>query len=107
MSAAPTWPLFSPQEVAQDKYTLVAFTGSEWRPWSKKFHEEVLANLPVSSELARHAKLLQVDFPLEGGDKALIQLKNRYQIKQIPCLLLLSPKGEIIAHIAEPHHSGG
>lgn len=98
--AAPSWPIFSPEEVAQDKYTLVAFTGSEWCPWSKKFHEEVLSNQPATLALSQQAKLLQVDFPADREDKALSQFKNRYEIKKIPCLLLLSPKGEVVAHIA-------
>lgn len=95
-----SWPSFASKEIPDDRYSLIAFTGSDWCPWSKKFIEEFLSDYSISSELSKQIELFQVDFPEEGGESVLEQLKNQYHITELPMLVLLAPEGEPVAYIS-------
>lgn len=85
-------------ETAQASQTpmLIAFLGSEWCPWSDKLRGEVLETAHFQSQVKDYLILVRVDFPYVGLRKNSEELKAKYEIKQLPTLIIASPTGEEI-----------
>ncbi len=81
---------------------LVLFTGSDWSPASRQFHEEVEHNPEFVNAFAGDFVFLRLDYPRGSPVPAVIsdeklRLRDRYSVTTYPTLLVLSPSGELLA----------
>jgi thioredoxin-related protein len=80
----------------QNKPLLIAFVGIDWCPWSKKLYQDVLSETAFTKALENQVVLVWVDFPdqyvkVKGLDQEYERLKSRYDIRQLPSLILATP----------------
>ena len=80
-----------------DKPILMAFVGSEWCPWSDKILQEVLTQPEFENALKESVVFVRVDFPYTGISPESEKLKEKFNIRQLPTLVLVSSKEEEIA----------
>lgn len=83
------------------KSLLLAFVGVEWCPWSQKMIQEILGKSEFLDELSQEMIFVWVDFPREGSidvhAKTRVEgLKNRFQVKELPTLVLVDNGGSEI-----------
>jgi protein disulfide-isomerase len=86
----------------QNRHVLVEFHGSDWCPPCIKLQKEVLATDAFKTFAADRLVLVDIDFPrrtpLADAQRAHNSaLAERYGIEGLPTVILLSPKGEIVA----------
>ncbi|MBI4623488.1 MAG: restriction endonuclease [Verrucomicrobia bacterium] len=83
---------------------LALFTGSDWSPASKQFHEEVEFHADFVNAFTGDYVFLRLDFasrtpvPAELREQN-AQLRARYEVTVYPTLLVLSPAGTLLARI--------
>jgi len=99
------------QAKAQDKIVLLDFTGSDWCPWCIKFRKEVLDSRKFRQYAKDYVVPVELDFPRkkEISDdlkKSNVALKEKYQIKGFPTLVLLDENGKEIGR-QEGYEAGG
>ena len=92
------------QKIAAKKNlpVLVYFTGSDWCMWCIKFDKEVFSKQAIKDYLKDNFISVVVDFPMYQEQAAAVRqknalLKNKYAVAGFPTLLVLSPKGDILA----------
>lgn len=105
---APTW--HTDFEAAKalaaktQKPLLVDFTGSDWCPYCILLDKEVFQT-PAFAAAAPKAVLVKLDFPRKSGRtpealaanpalQKLMDLKDQFQVKGFPTVVLLSPDGK-------------
>ncbi len=81
------------------KYLLLAFVGSDWCPWSQKLENEVLTHAKFAKPLKDDLLFVWVDFPEnerlpEERKEINSSLKEKYNVKELPTLILLDDAGE-------------
>jgi len=93
------------KKIAQetDRALLLAFVGSKWCPWSQKLEEEVLTHQDFIKSLKEDFILVWLDFPESTLFSTTVkeenwQLKETYNIQELPTLLLINQEGEVISH---------
>ena len=92
------------QAQAEGKHVLVDFTGSNWCGWCIKLDKEVFSTPVFKSYAAKNWVLVYIDFPRQGRDGYYEvrdsgqndSLKNKYQIRGFPSILLLDAEGNKI-----------
>lgn len=83
---------------------LALFTGSDWSPASKQFHDEVEFHPDFVNAFTGDYIFLRLDFasrtplPAELREQN-AQLRARYEVTVYPTLLVLSPAGTLLARI--------
>lgn len=83
---------------------LALFTGSDWSPASKQFHDEVEFHPDFVNAFTGDYVFLRLDFasrtplPAELREQN-AQLRTRYEVTVYPSLLVLSPAGTLLARI--------
>lgn len=92
------------QKIAKEqcKPIFLFFTGSDWCAWCKKLEKEVLMTDAFSKELGSRLVFVKVDFPLHGKIPDSLKeqnnvLKNKYNVRGFPTVVLINPNGERIA----------
>lgn len=85
------------QAQQQQKPLLIAFVGSEWCPWSDKLLSEVLKQPEFTNSLKEAVVFVRVNFPYEEVNPESEKLKEKFHVRQLPTLVLASPKEEEIA----------
>lgn len=83
----------------QEKRVLLAFVGSEWCPWSEKLLKEVLKHPEFENALKDLVVFVTVDFPYTGSCPESERLKEKFNVQQLPTVVLASQKEEEIAKI--------
>jgi len=83
----------------EQKPLLVAFVGPNWCPWSDKIFEDVLTKPEFINALKESVLFVRVDFPYSGARQESEALKEKYHIRQLPTLVLVSPQEEEIAKV--------
>lgn len=79
---------------------LIAFTGSDWCPWSLKLAIDVLSTSDFMQRLEKDIVLLWLDFPEDENVPVANQgLKEKYQISELPTLVLVHSSGEEITRM--------
>lgn len=86
---------------AANKVVLLDFTGSDWCYWCKKLNTETFSQPEFATYSSTNLVLVEVDFPrtkvlpddLKAANKA---LKEKYQIKGYPTLIVLKPDGSTL-----------
>lgn len=87
------------QAAAENKDLLVDFTGSDWCGWCIKLNEEVFQHDPFNKGVADQFVLVELDFPRDKSKlsedtiKQNNELKDTYQVKGFPTILLMDAKG--------------
>lgn len=92
------------QREAQRRHTriLALFTGSDWSPPSRVFHDQVEYNPDFVNAFAGDFVFLKLDFPRGNPVPAKInpenaKLREKFNVTTYPTLLLLSSDGEFLA----------
>jgi len=83
----------------EQKPLLIAFVGEGWCPWSDKILQETLLQAEFQQALKDAAIFARVNFPYTGACSESEKLKEKYNICQLPTLVLASPKEEEIAKV--------
>jgi thioredoxin-related protein len=92
------------QAKAENKLLLVDFTGSDWCIWCKRLHGEVMDKDEFKTEAPKKFVLVELDFPNDKSKQSdELQAQNKkllkqYKIQGYPTVLLMDPKGEVVAH---------
>jgi len=87
----------------EKKYLLVDFTGSDWCVWCIKLHNEVFDKELFKAEAPKQFVLVEVDKPRDEKkitaelNKQNEELRDKYDIKVLPTVLLLDPEGQLVA----------
>lgn len=86
----------------QNKVLLIAFVGVDWCPWSKKLYQDVLSEIQFVKALDKEVVFVWVNFPeqyvkVKSGDQGFEKLKNRFDISQLPTLVLATADEERMA----------
>ncbi len=81
---------------------LALFTGSDWSPASRTFHDEVEYDADFINAFAGDFVFLKLDYPRGSPVPAVISeqnlaLRDRYGVTTYPALLVLSASGELLA----------
>lgn len=106
MAQTRTWTQDYDQALAEAKKTgkvlLIAFSGSDWCPWCMKLDNEVFQKPAFRAYAEKHLVLMLADFPKKKSLPPAIQEQNmqlakRFEIEGFPTVVLLNPKGELIA----------
>ena len=90
------------EAVRRQARVLVLFTGSDWSPASKQFHDEVESHPDFVNAFTADFVFLRLDFasrstlPLEVREVN-NRLRERYGVTTYPTLLVLSTAGNIVA----------
>lgn len=99
------------QAKAQDKALILDFTGSDWCPWCIKFRKEVLDSEEFQKYAQKNLVQVELDFPRKTTQDVALKtanaaLKEKYQIKGFPTLVILDSKGNEIGR-QEGYEDGG
>lgn len=83
----------------ENKLLFINFTGSDWCGWCKKLDAEVFSTAQFKEFAAKNLVLLFVDFPAqkklpEAQKTANDKLKNKYNVKGFPTIVVLNGQGE-------------
>lgn len=106
MAQTSTWNQNFNQALAEAQKTgkvlLIAFSGSDWCPWCIKLDNEVFEKSPFRTYAEKHLVLMLADFPKKKSlpppiQEQNMQLAKRFEIEGFPTVVLLNPKGELIA----------
>lgn len=86
------------------KPILANFTGSDWCGYCVKLKKEVFSTPQFKSWAIENVVLLDLDFPRSTEQASWLkqqnrQLKDRYQIRGYPTVLLLSPSGSVMGKL--------
>jgi len=86
----------------EKKYLLVDFTGSDWCGWCIKLRNEVFDKGPFKAEAPKQFVLVELDFPQQKVlspelKKQNEELRDKYDIKGYPSILLMDAEGQVIA----------
>jgi len=89
---------------------LVDFTGSDWCGWCIRLKEEVFEKDAFIEYAKEHLVLLELDFPMrkelpEALREQNEKLRERFQIRGFPTILLLDAEGEELARTG--YQAGG
>lgn len=78
------------------KPLLIAFTGSNWCPWSLKLAREVLSTQDFIRSVKEEMVLVWVDFPENSLESQAEKqkIKEKYKVGEIPMLVVSYPSGE-------------
>lgn len=81
---------------------LALFTGSDWSPGSRQFHDEVEYHPDFVNAFAGDFVFVKLDYPRGSPVPAKIseensRLRDRFQVTTYPTLLVLSASGELMA----------
>ena len=90
------------QATAENKYILMDFSGSDWCGWCIKLDDDVFSKQEFVDYAQEHLVSVLVDFPRtteqspeqEQANKALAE---KYKVEGFPTVLILNPKGELVA----------
>ena len=83
----------------ENKFVLVAFTGSDWCKWSKKMGEEVFSKEAFVKEASKKFVLAMIDIPDDDiilskiAKKQNKHLSKRYSVHCYPTMVILNPNG--------------
>ncbi|MDZ4200329.1 MAG: thioredoxin family protein [Kiritimatiellia bacterium] len=85
---------------SEGKFMLVDFSGSDWCGWCIKLDKEVFSQSAFKDYARENLVTVLIDFPRESRQKKKEikrneELKNKYEIKGFPTVLILSPEGEL------------
>lgn len=89
---------------ARNSRVLILFTGSDWSPASRQFHEEVEAHPDFVTAFAGDFVFVRLDYPrgspvpAKASDENLA-LRDRYGVTSYPTLFVLSPSGDPLAKV--------
>lgn len=83
---------------------LVLFTGSDWSPASREFHEQVEGDPAFIAAVADDFVLVKLDYPRGRPVPAKIsaenmRLRDQYDVTVYPTLLVLGPTGALLARV--------
>jgi hypothetical protein len=83
---------------------LVLFTGSDWSPASRKFHDEVELNPDFVNAFAGDFVFVKLDYPRGNPVPVKISEENLtvrdlYNVTTYPSLLILGAEGELLARV--------
>ncbi|MCA9783911.1 MAG: thioredoxin family protein [Candidatus Delongbacteria bacterium] len=86
----------------EGKYVLVDFTGSDWCGWCIKLDKEVFSKPEYMSWAEKNLIQVSLDFPRKKEQSKELKARNnalaeQFGIKGFPTILLLNPKGELVA----------
>ena len=89
------------QAKAENKIILIDFTGSDWCGWCIKFKKEVLDTAEFQAYAAKNVVLVELDYPSKKAQsdelkKANAGLKDKYDVKGFPTLVVLDKDGKEI-----------
>jgi len=76
---------------AESRPLLVAFLGSDWCPWSKKFSEEVLFQEAFQQAIGSRFVSVRLEYFKEK------ELRELLKVEQVPALVLISAEGDEMA----------
>lgn len=79
------------------KPILVAFVGLPWCPWSEKMDQEILSRLGFIEPLKHDVVLVRVNLAEEGKETK--SIRERFNISELPFLLLLDQAGNEISKL--------
>ncbi|MFN0069757.1 MAG: thioredoxin family protein [Limisphaerales bacterium] len=105
MASEAAWLTSLPDALAtakkEDKVVLIDFTGSDWCGWCIKMKKDSLDRKEFTEWAAKHAVLVEIDFPdkkKQSDDlkKANEALKKKYDIEGFPTYVLLDATGKEI-----------
>ncbi len=87
------------QAKAENKMVMIFFTGSDWCPSCRYFHNGVLAKPEFANFAAKSLVLVEADFPhkkpqSEALVKANTALQEKYQVTGYPTVVVLGGSGE-------------
>lgn len=88
----------------QKKPVIVAFLGTSWCPWSDKLSVEVLNQGEFIRSVKERFILVSLSVPEEGEKKE--ELQERFQIDQLPILILFDENGEEVSKVGYLPKSG-
>jgi len=104
-AADSTWLDSVPQAMAQakkeHKLLLLDFTGSDWCGWCKKLDAETFSKPEFIDYARENLVLVEVDFPSHKPQSAALKkannaLKEKYNVKGYPTLVVLQPDGTVL-----------
>jgi protein disulfide-isomerase len=89
----------SAKAAASKRPLLLDFTGSDWCGWCVKLDKEVFQKSDFQSFSTKHLELVKLDFPKSKPQTDAVKaqnasLKEKYQVRGYPTLVLLSPEGK-------------
>ena len=90
--------------VETGKNMLVNFTGSDWCPWCIRLQKEVFSQKEFQEFAKKNLVLAEVDFPRRkwqtpARKRANEKLRQLYGVEGYPTVLLLTPRGMIVAQL--------
>ena len=96
--------------MAEKKFLLVDFTGSDWCIWCKRLKAEVFDKDEFRNEAPKHFVLVELDFPATKklpthSRSRTSRCGSKYKIRGYPTVLVLDPAGEVVAHTG--YQAGG
>ena len=102
----------------ENKPIFLCFTGSDWCPWSKKMHSEILLDPHFQQLVADKLIFVTLDFPRNSQQNERLKKHNQklyeqYHIKSLsvgknrgfPAVIILDPNGNKIAELG--YQTGG
>jgi thioredoxin-related protein len=89
---------------ATGKPVLADFTGSDWCQWCVKLKRDVFETEEFKQWADENVVLLELDYPKRSQQSPEIarqnaQLKDRYNIKSYPTVLLLDSSGQVLGEL--------
>jgi hypothetical protein len=92
---------------------LILFTGSDWSPASREFHEQVEFHPDFVNAFAGDFVFVKLDYPRGAPVPAKIsdenlKLRDKYSVTTYPTLLVLAPNGDTLSRVelSKPNASG-
>lgn len=85
------WQVELPASSEQRQPMLVAFLGSDWCPWSKKFVDDVLHHTGFYQTLSRRMRCIKIELTVKP------EIGAQFRIEFVPTLLLLAGDGTEVA----------
>jgi thioredoxin-related protein len=91
----------SEKALAESKYLLMDFTGSDWCGWCIRLDKEVFSQKEFKDFAADKLVLLKLDFPRrktlpDETKKQNAELAQKYRVQGYPTILILSPAGNLV-----------
>ncbi|RYD83962.1 MAG: thioredoxin family protein [Verrucomicrobiaceae bacterium] len=89
---------------AENKVTLINFTGSDWCPPCKRLRKEVFSQPEFASYANEHLSLLDVDFPrhkqLSREQQAANEaLARKFGIESFPTVVVVNAENKVLGHL--------